>query len=79
MYLLLGDDEDGAGTSSSGKMTTSEDDEFSLFSRGKEFTGGEDFLASMSWERERKSECRDNISKALILIKTFLNLIFRIG
>ena len=36
VYLLLGDEEDGAGTSSSGKMSTSEDEGFSSSSIGKE-------------------------------------------
>ena len=65
VYLLLGDEEDGAGTSSSGKMSISEDD-CSSFSRSERNSmSNEDVFFSRSWKREDYN-CRDNKSKTFV-------------
>ena len=60
VYLLLGDQEDGAGTSSSGKLLISEDEGFLFSTSRRESLGKEDFFLSctnnlceyklLSWE-----------------------------
>ena len=62
VYFLIGDEEDGVGTSSSGKMSHSEDEGFSVSTSRKESLGKEDFLISRSWERERESKFKENES-----------------
>ena len=70
VYLLLGDEEDGAGTSSSGKMSTSEDEGFSYSSSGKE-------SSSMRMKRERNYKYIENKSKTLIFVNFFLKFYFQ--
>ena len=72
VYFLLGDEEDGEGTSSSGKMSMSQDEGFSFSSSGKDSSGKEDFLASSSWEMDREYKCRDNkgLQKILMVLNT---------
>jgi hypothetical protein len=70
VYLLLGDEEDESGTSSSGKMSTSEDEGFSSSSSGKE-------SSFMRMKRERKYKYIGNKSKTLIFVQFFLKLYFQ--
>ena len=59
----------GEGNSSSGKMSISEDEGFFFSSVRNESFSAEDFLASKSWERDRKYRTRENNSKPIIFIK----------
>ena len=77
VYLLLGDQEEGAGTSSSGKMSISEDEGFSFSSSGKESSGQEDILSSRIFERDRKYKTKDIKSKAQLIMKSFPHLYFQ--
>ena len=77
VYLLLGDEEEAPGTSSSGKMSTSEDEGFSFSSSGKDSSVNEDFLTPRSWERHRECEGKDNQNKTCIFIKYFPNFSFQ--
>ena len=77
VYLLLGDEEDVVKTSSSRKMSISEDEEVSFSSSGKESSGQEDILTSTSCERDRKYKSKDIKSKAQPIMKSFPNLYFQ--
>ena len=79
VYLLLGDEEDVVKTSSSGKMSISEDEEISFSRSGKESSGQEDILTSRSCERDRKYKSKDNKSKAQLVMNTFQIFTFRIN